>query len=48
LPPDLPPGDYQLMLGLYQPDTLQRLPVHDAQMQRLPDNAIPLLTFAVR
>jgi 4-amino-4-deoxy-L-arabinose transferase-like glycosyltransferase len=27
LPPDLPPGDYQLRLGLYAVDTQQRLPV---------------------
>jgi len=27
LPPDLPPGTYQINIGLYDPDTGQRLPV---------------------
>lgn len=29
LPPDIPPGDYHLYVGLYRPDTLTRLPLQD-------------------
>ncbi|RME69909.1 MAG: DUF2079 domain-containing protein [Chloroflexi bacterium] len=29
LPPDLPPGEYRLQVGLYRPDTLARLPLLD-------------------
>ncbi|MCB0210912.1 MAG: phospholipid carrier-dependent glycosyltransferase [Anaerolineae bacterium] len=38
--PDLPPGQYTLHLGLYNPTTGQRLPVPNT-----PDNAITLLEF---
>jgi hypothetical protein len=32
LPPDLPPGEYQLLVGLYDPATGQRLPLlHDGE-----------------
>ena len=31
LSPETPPGDYQLIVGLYHPATLKRLPVLDAQ-----------------
>lgn len=48
LPSDLPSGDYQLLVGLYQLDTLQRLPAFDAQSQRVHDDTIPLLTLPVR
>jgi hypothetical protein len=27
VPADTPPGEYQLLVGLYNPDTLERLPV---------------------
>jgi hypothetical protein len=27
LPPDLPPADYNIYIGLYHPDTLERLPL---------------------
>jgi hypothetical protein len=30
VPPDLPPGDYWLSLGLYHPDTFARLPLRNA------------------
>jgi 4-amino-4-deoxy-L-arabinose transferase-like glycosyltransferase len=30
VPPDLPPGDYWLALGLYRPDDFARLPLHGA------------------
>jgi 4-amino-4-deoxy-L-arabinose transferase-like glycosyltransferase len=29
LPPDLPPGEYDLLVGMYDPETLDRLPVRD-------------------
>ena len=28
--PDTPPGDYQLMVGMYRRDTLKRLAVYDS------------------
>jgi 4-amino-4-deoxy-L-arabinose transferase-like glycosyltransferase len=31
VPPDLPPGDYWLALGLYDPASGARLPLHDAE-----------------
>jgi hypothetical protein len=30
VPPDLPPGDYWLALGLYKPDDFTRLPLRGA------------------
>jgi 4-amino-4-deoxy-L-arabinose transferase-like glycosyltransferase len=47
LPTDLPQGEYHLVLGLYQLDTLQRLPAFDAREERVPNDAVPLLTFSV-
>lgn len=47
LPSHLPSGDYQLIAGLYQLDTLGRLPVYDAGGRAIPNNAIPLLTLSV-
>jgi hypothetical protein len=55
LPPDMPPGDYQLAAGLYTCDTLppgecgngDRLPVRDAAGQALGD-VVPLATIRVR
>ena len=35
-------GPYELLIGLYDPDTGQRLPVQDASQHTLPDAAIPL------
>ncbi len=48
LPPDLAPDDYRLMIGLYQLETLQRLPVLDSSGSRVPNDAIPLLVVPVR
>jgi hypothetical protein len=48
LPGELPSGDYQLLVGLYQLETLQRLPAFDAQSQRVRNDTIPLLTLPVR
>jgi hypothetical protein len=47
LPADLPAGNYRLVAGLYQLDTLQRLPVSDASGRRMADDAIPLMPIAV-
>jgi hypothetical protein len=40
LPPDLPPGEYRLIAGLYQPDNLQRLVVTDSGGHPLGDYAL--------
>ncbi|RME44086.1 MAG: hypothetical protein D6796_12235 [Caldilineae bacterium] len=42
-PPDMPPGDYPLVIGLYNPDTFERLPIFDAAGQPVGDS----LTLAV-
>jgi hypothetical protein len=39
--PDLPPGT-QILVGMYDLDSMQRLPVLDDQGERLPNDAIPL------
>jgi hypothetical protein len=40
---DLPPGEYTLAVGLYDPDTLIRLAVTNAGGERVPGDLIPLL-----
>ena len=40
LPPNLPAGDYTFAIGLYDPQTGQRLPIMDANGQRSGDNII--------
>ncbi len=40
-----PPGQYQLLVGMYKLQTGQRLPAVDAEDNRLPHDAIPLATF---
>ncbi len=42
LPPDLPPGDYRLRVGMYDPATGARLTVVDAGGQSLVEDAIEL------
>lgn len=42
LPPDLLPGTYAILIGLYDPATGARLPVYDADGTRRPDDAIEL------
>ena len=42
LPADLPPGAYQLAVGLYTPGNGQRLPATDAAGAPLPDNRLIL------
>jgi hypothetical protein len=38
LPPGTPPGDYELLVGMYEPSTLERLPVLDAKGQEVGDS----------
>jgi hypothetical protein len=47
LPPDLPPGDYMLWVGLYNPDTGERLPVTTVNGERPMDGRLLLGTVAV-
>jgi hypothetical protein len=47
LPADLPPGDYQVIVGLYSLETQARLPVLDAQGRPVADNQITLGTVHV-
>jgi hypothetical protein len=42
LPQDLPSGRYQILVGLYSPDTLARLPVLTSAGEHLMTDAIPL------
>ncbi|MFN8456213.1 MAG: glycosyltransferase family 39 protein [Anaerolineae bacterium] len=44
LPPDLPPGQYRLLAGLYNPQTLERLAV---QNDASGENAIELTQFVI-
>lgn len=46
LPQDLPSGDYQLVVGLYNPDTVVRAPV-EVEGQLLPDGRLFLETLTV-
>jgi len=47
LPAELPPGQYTVIAGLYQLDTLDRLPV-DGPADRIRDRAALLTTIEVR
>ena len=40
--PDLPPDDYTLVAGLYNPTDFTRLPAIDANGQPVPNNAVPI------
>ncbi len=42
LPTDMPPGDYDLRVGLYLLETGARLPAQDGQGKAYPDGALPL------
>lgn len=48
LPHDLPPGSYQLVAGLYDWQTGERLPVSMLEGERLADDQITVATLAVR
>jgi len=39
---DLPPGEYKLSVGMYDGDSMKRVPVHDADGNRVPDDHIVL------
>ncbi|OQY28304.1 MAG: hypothetical protein B6I38_09325 [Anaerolineaceae bacterium 4572_5.1] len=45
---DAAPGKYTLAVGLYHPDTLQRLPVTDARGRVITDNAIRLKEVEIK
>jgi hypothetical protein len=45
---DVAPGRYTLAVGLYRPDTLQRLPVTDARGHAVTDNAIRLKEIEIK
>ncbi|HLF27859.1 MAG TPA: glycosyltransferase family 39 protein [Anaerolineae bacterium] len=47
LPADAPSGAYQVFAGMYDLDTLVRLPATDAQGEPVPDNAIPIGSFEI-
>ena len=47
LPTDLPPGDYRLVLAVYNWQTLERLPVTGSTQSTLPDNLIILKNVSV-
>ena len=40
--PDLPPGDYTLVAGLYNPADFTRLPATNESGQPIPNNAAPI------
>ena len=40
LPNDLPAGDYRLIVGMYLPDSGERLPVFDEASQHIGDHII--------
>jgi hypothetical protein len=40
----VPQGRYNLVIGLYDPETEDRLPAFSAQGSRYPDDAVPLIT----
>ena len=47
LPPDLAPGDYQIRVGLYVPESGERLPITAADGSTVPDNSFPLTQFSI-
>ena len=44
---DAPPGEYRLWLGIYHPDTGQRLPLSDAAGLDTADDALLLASFSI-
>jgi len=42
------PGEYELVMGLYESSTGQRLPTFDGEGRRLPEDTIPLGKVRVR
>ena len=48
LGPDLPPGEYELSVGMYDPKSVARLPAYDAVGKRLPDDRIVLGSLRIQ
>jgi hypothetical protein len=48
VPPDVEPGEYTLSTGMYDPATVERLPVKRAGGERLPNDRLKLATVQVR
>jgi hypothetical protein len=48
LPPDAPPGEYALEVGMYDPATLERLPVHDSTGARIQEDRVLLNSINVK
>jgi len=46
IPPEAPPGDYRIQVGIYNPENGQRLPAHEGG-SRLADDSIPVATFTI-
>jgi hypothetical protein len=44
----LPPGRYELVAGMYDLETLERVPTFDSAGARLPQDAIPLASVDVQ
>jgi hypothetical protein len=44
---DAPPGEYSLLIGLYDPATLERVPAFDAQGKRLSEDRVPLARITI-
>ncbi|RMF00775.1 MAG: hypothetical protein D6768_12045 [Chloroflexi bacterium] len=42
IPADAPPGEYTVLLGVYHPDSFERLPVWDNSAQNSPGNSFVL------
>ena len=47
VPSDAPPGAYQIEIGMYDPDTLERLPARDADGNRLAQDRILLTEIEI-
>jgi hypothetical protein len=47
LPVDIPAGTYEIRVGMYSLDTMQRLPAVDEQGNRQRDDAIPLTEVTI-
>ena len=45
---DLAPGEYQLSVGMYDPETLERLPAYGAAGERLPEDRTVLASLRVQ
>jgi hypothetical protein len=44
---DVPPGDYELSVGMYNTETIERLPVYEASGNVVPEARISLGTIRV-